>query len=362
MHVSHLSLTDFRSYSNLDLEFKTGHNIFIGENGEGKTNIIESLMYLALLSSHRISVDQPLVKLGAERAYVRATIETEDRSTLVELEINASKANRAKVNQNPVRSQKELFGIVKSVCFSPEDLDLVRGDPSERRSFMDQLLIQRSPRLAGVITDYERSLKQRNSLLKSRAPLSALEPWNEHLANFGSEVIAGRLLLINEIEPLFQNAYKNLSEKKQAFLGYKSSVPTPNTDKAENKEKILAVIEEISSQERERGISLVGPHRDDLLLNLGDHPVKGYASHGESWSIALALRLASYQLFINDGDAPILILDDVFSELDEGRREKLISISSSAEQTFVTVAVASDLPPGISGTRFKVTSGKVAQL
>lgn len=362
MRVSHLSLTDFRSYSSLELALQAGQNIFIGENGEGKTNIIESLMYLALLSSHRISSDQPLVKLGAEHAYVRAKIESDERTTLVELEINASTANRAKVNQNPVRSQKELLGIVKSVCFSPEDLDLVRGDPSKRRSFLDQLLIQRSPRLAGVITDYERALKQRNSLLKSRAPLSALEPWNEHLANFGGEVIAGRLSFIEEIEPLFQDAYKNLSEKKFAKLGYKSSISNPTTNKTNNKTKILAALEEVSNQERDRGISLIGPHRDDLLLNLGEHPVKGYASHGESWSIALALRLASYQLFINDGDKPILILDDVFSELDEGRREKLISVSNAAEQTFITVAVESDLPPEISGTRFKVTSGKVVRL
>jgi len=337
MFVSHLSLTDFRSYSNLELSFKPGQNIFIGENGEGKTNIIESLMYLALLSSHRISSDQPLVKLGAERAYVRAKVESEERTTLVELEINASKANRAKVNQNPVRSQKELVGIAKSICFSPEDLDLVRGDPSERRS-------------------------QRNSLLKSRAPQSSLTPWDEHLANFGGEVIAGRLKLISEIEPLFQEAYKNLSEKKVARLGYKSSVTNADTNKDANKERILAAIAEINPQERERGISLIGPHRDDLLLNLGDHPVKGYASHGESWSIALALRLASYQLFIEDGDKPILILDDVFSELDENRREKLIEISQSAEQTFITVAVENDLPKSIKGAKFKVTTGKVAEL
>ena len=360
MFVSHLSLTDFRSYSNLELSFKPGQNIFIGENGEGKTNIIESLMYLALLSSHRISSDQPLVKLGAERAYIRAKVESVERTTLVELEINASKANRAKVNQNPVRSQRELTGIAKCICFSPEDLDLVRGDPSERRSFLDQLLIQRSPRLAGVISDYERALKQRNSLLKSRAPQSSLSPWDEHLAVFGGEVIAGRLKLIAEIEPLFQTVYKNLSEKKVARLGYKSSVAGADTDKEENKKKILSTITEISAQERDRGVSLIGPHRDDLLLNLGDHPVKGYASHGESWSIALALRLASYQLFINDGDKPILILDDVFSELDENRREKLINISQSAEQTFITVAVENDLPPSIKGAKFKVTSGKVA--
>lgn len=362
MFVSHLSLTDFRSYSQLELSLKAGQNIFVGENGEGKTNIIEALMYLALLSSHRISSDQPLVRLGSERAYIRAKIESSDRTTLVELEINAAKANRAKVNQNPVRSQRELLGIVKSICFSPEDLDLVRGDPSERRSFLDQLLIQRSPRLAGVIADYERALKQRNSLLKSRAPQSSLEPWNEHLANFGGEVIAGRLSLITDLEPEFQNAYKNLSEKKTAKLGYKSSITSPTPSKDENRNKILETINEINYQERERGVSLVGPHRDDLLLYLGDHPVKGYASHGESWSIALALRLASYQLFINDGDKPILILDDVFSELDEGRREKLLAISESAEQTFVTVAVENDLPKNITGQKFKVTAGKVSVL
>ena len=359
MFVSHLSLTDFRSYPQLELPINPGQNIFIGENGEGKTNIIEAIMYLALLSSHRISSDQPLVRLGSERAYVRAKVESEERSTLIELEINANKANRAKVNQNPVRSQRELLGIVKTICFSPEDLDLVRGDPSERRSFLDQLLIQRSPRLAGVITDFERALKQRNSLLKSRAPQSSLEPWNEHLANFGGELIAGRLSLISDLEPVFQEAYKNLSEKKMASLGYKSSIQNPTTKKEENRENILKTILEVSSQERERGVSLVGPHRDDLLLNLGDHPVKGYASHGESWSIALALRLASYQLFINDGDKPILILDDVFSELDENRRERLLAISNTAQQTLITVAVENDLPKSITGARFKVTSGKV---
>ncbi len=362
MFVSHLSLKDFRSYENLELSLKAGQNIFIGENGEGKTNIIEALMYLALLSSHRISNDQPLIKLGSERAYIRAKIESDERTTLVELEINNGKANRAKVNQNPVRSQKELLGLVKSVCFSPEDLDLVRGDPSERRSFLDQLLTQQSPRLAGVISDYERALKQRNSLLKSRAPESSLRSWSEHLATFGGELIAGRIKLINQIEPLFQIAYKNLSAKKLAKLGYKSSIPAPSSEKEVNKELMLKVIEEVKSQEIERGISLVGPHRDDLILNLGDHPVKGYASHGESWSIALALRLASYQLFINEGAKPILILDDVFSELDEGRREKLLEIADSAEQTFITVAVENDLPKAIQGARFKVELGKVVTL
>ncbi|MFZ9044019.1 MAG: DNA replication and repair protein RecF, partial [Candidatus Nanopelagicaceae bacterium] len=226
----------------------------------------------------------------------------------------------------------------------------------------DQLLIQQSPRFAGVISDYERALKQRNSLLKNRAPESSLRSWSEHLATFGGELIAGRIKLINEIEPLFQIAYKNLSTKKLAKLGYKSSIPEPSTEKEVNRGLMLKVIDDVKSQEMERGISLVGPHRDDLLLNLGDHPVKGYASHGESWSIALALRLASYQLFINEGAKPILILDDVFSELDEGRREKLLEIANSAEQTFITVAVENDLPKAIQGARFKVELGKVVTL
>ena len=362
MRVTHLSLKDFRSYSELELELKPKQTIFIGDNGEGKTNIIEAITYLSLLSSHRVASDAPLVKLGAERAYIRARVNSEDRSQLIELEINSNKANRAKVNSNPVRSQREILGICTSITFSPEDLDLVRGDPSERRSFLDQLLIQKSPRIAGVISDYERALKQRNSLLKSRAPESSLRSWSEHLATFGGELIAGRIKLINEIEPLFQLAYKNLSSKKLAQLGYKSSIPNPTTDKEVNRDSILKVVDEVRTQELERGISLVGPHRDDLLLNLGEHPVKGYASHGESWSIALALRLASYQLFINEGAKPILILDDVFSELDEGRREKLLEIADSAEQTFITVAVENDLPKAIKGAKFKVELGKVVAL
>ena len=260
MFLTHLALTDFRSYSSLELPISRGTHIFLGENGEGKTNIIEAVMFLALLSSHRTSTTAPLIKLGKERAYIRAKLEEENRSLSIEIEINNGRANRVKLNQNPVRSQREIAGLVKAICFSPEDLDLVRGDPSERRSFLDHLLIQRNPRLGGVISDYEKALKQRNTLLKARAPESTLAPWNEHLANFGGELIAGRLALIADLEPVFQNSYKNLSEKKSARLGYKSSISEPTTNKDLNKDKILETINEISAQERERGISLVGPH------------------------------------------------------------------------------------------------------
>jgi DNA replication and repair protein RecF len=361
MKITHLSLQDFRSYKNLELSLTGGTHIFVGENGEGKTNIVESVMYLALLSSHRISSDAPLIKLGAERSYIRAKV-SDDRDTLIELEINNGRANRAKVNQNPVRSQRAISGIVKAICFSPEDLDLVRGDPSERRAFLDQLLTQRNPRLGGVISDYEKALKQRNILLKSRAPESTLQPWNEHLANFGGEVIAARIRLIRELTPHLLNSYENISLKKQPSLEYKSNLEKPSEDKDFKKNEILKKIEEVAFQERERGISFVGPHRDDLLLNLGEHPVKGFASHGESWSIALSLRLASYQLLKADGDNPILILDDVFSELDESRRERLANLTKTTEQTLITVAVENDLPTELTGKRYRVSNGSVSEL
>lgn len=362
MHITHLSLQDFRSYKVLELPLKTKQSIFIGDNGEGKTNIIEAIMYLSLLSSHRVSQDTPLIKLGAERAYIRAKVLQDDRSQLIELEINNNKANRAKVNQNPVRSQKEILGITQAIAFSPEDLDLVRGDPNERRAFIDQLLIQRNPRMSGVITDYERALKQRNALLKSRAPIQSLEPWDEHLTKFGAELIASRIELIETLQPHFIAAYKNLAEKKLAGIAYKSNINQLSNDRDSNQNLLISKILEVRDQERERGITLVGPHRDDVLLSLGEHQVKGYASHGESWSIALALRLASFQLLKEEGNQPILILDDVFSELDEARREKLVQLAEEAEQTFITVAVESDLPKNLNGARYLVKSGMVKEL
>ncbi|MEI8149478.1 MAG: DNA replication/repair protein RecF [Actinomycetes bacterium] len=359
MHLSLLSLKNFRSYSDLELPLKPGITIFLGRNGEGKTNIVESVLYLAFLSSHRTATDQPLVQLGQNSAYVRSKIQQPDREVIVELEINADKANRARINQNPVRSQKELFGLVQCVYFSPEDLDLVRGDPAERRRFIDQLLTLRSPRLAGVITDYERAVRQRNSLLKSRAGYSSLESWDQQVAQYGGEIIAARLSLLRDFEPVFSDVYKEISEKKPARITYKCSIDNPSTDPATNTAAMLAKMSEIKGQEIERGLTLIGPHRDDLLLHLGDHFVKGYASHGESWSVALSLKLASYKLLKNEGASPILILDDVFSELDEERRDQLVELARSAEQTLITVAVESDLPSELSGEVFFVKSGSV---
>ena len=362
MHLTHLSLKNFRSYSELDLPLTPGITIFLGRNGEGKTNIVESILYMAFLSSHRTSGDLPLVKLGESAAYARAKIQQPDREILVELEINAEKANRARINQNPIRSQKDLFGLIQCIYFSPEDMDLVRGDPTERRRFIDQILTLRSPRMAGVINDFERAVRQRNALLKTRASTASLEPWDQQVAKFGAEIIAARISLLAEFDPYFTQIYANISPEKPAHITYKSSIEYPSINLEDNYDALIAHMVERRSQELDRGLTLVGPHRDDLLLTLGEHSVKGYASHGESWSIALSLKLAAYELLINEGTKPILILDDVFSELDEERRSQLISLAQSAEQTFITVAVGGDLPKDLSGTTYLVRNGSVKLL
>jgi len=360
--ITNLNLNNYRSYTTLDLSLDPGVSIFVGKNGEGKTNIAEAVLYLTFLSSHRASGNTPLIKLGNQSAYIRAKVKYPEREILVELEINSDKANRAKVNQNQVRSQKEIFGIVQTIYFSPEDLDIVRGDPSERRRFIDQLLTLRSPRIAGVISDYERAVKQRNSLLKTRASADALNPWDKQVAELGGELITLRMLALDELKPIFNQVYKDISDTKPAEIVYKSSIENPSLNQDENSEKIMERLVNNRGAELDRGLTLTGPHRDDLLLILGDHLVKGYASHGESWSIALSLKLATYNLLKSDGLSPILILDDVFSELDEERRERLAEIAKGADQTIITVAVENDLPKSITGTKYLVRSGAVSKL
>ena len=362
MLITNLNITNYRSYSTLDLPLASGISIFVGKNGEGKTNIAESILYLTFLSSHRASGNAPLIKLGNQSAYIRAKVQYPEREILVELEINSEKANRAKVNQNQVRSQKEIFGIVQTIYFSPEDLDIVRGDPLQRRRFIDQLLTLRSPKFAAIVSDYERAIKQRNPLLKTRAAKEALEPWDKQVAQLGGEIISLRLATLSQLTPLFNTVYSQISNVKPTEIIYKSSVDEISEDSKSNCDKILAKLSLNRGVELERGLTLTGPHRDDLLLMLGEHQVKGYASHGEAWSIALALKLATYNLLKTDGLSPILILDDVFSELDEDRREKLAAIANSTEQTIITAAVESDLPKSISGEKYLVKAGMVSKL
>jgi DNA replication and repair protein RecF len=361
MRVTKLALTNFRSYKELSLEFEPGLTTFIGDNGSGKTNIAESLIYLSYLSSHRTATNQPLLNLGSDQAIIRAEIERGNRSLQVDLEINASKANRARINGNPVKSQREILGALQIIYFSPEDLDLVRGDPSERRDFLDKLLITQSPRLAGVIADYERVVRQRNTLLKTRAPQNALEPWTEQLIHFGAELSAERVKLVDDLNPYITEHYRNLNEVKAASILYKSSTEGLSADVATNSEILSARAIEVAQQERDRGASLIGPHRDDLHLHLGDFPAKGYASHGESWSMAIALRIASYTLLKSEGADPVLILDDIFAELDVARRKQLATVTQLAEQTIITAAVEGDLPPELESAKFYVSPGVVGK-
>ena len=359
MRINKLALTNFRSYSSLQLDFEPGVTTFIGDNGSGKTNIAESLIYLAFLSSHRVSNNVPLISLGNQQAIVRAEVQREDRTLQIDLEINATKTNRARINGNPTRSQRDLLGAIQIVYFSPEDLDLVRGEPGNRRDFLDRLLITRTPRLAGVIADYERVVKQRNALLKTRTSAAALAPWNEQLIKLGAELTAERIALVDVLNPWVAKNYANLNEVKPASISYKCSTEGVTKNIDENITALTARLEEVAYQEIERGVSLIGPHRDDLNLQIGDFPAKGYASHGESWSMAISLRIGSFNLLKSEGSSPILILDDVFAELDTSRRTQLMSATQLAEQTFITAAVESDLPQELLTQKYYVTPGAV---
>ena len=318
------------------------------------------MIYLAYLSSHRVSQNQPLISLNKDQAIIRAEIESQGRTLQVDLEINATKANRARLNGNPVKSQREILGALQIIYFSPEDLDLVRGEPTHRRDFLDKLLITQSPRLAGVISDYERVVKQRNTLLKTRAPENTLVPWTEQLIQYGAQLTAERVKLVDDLNPYVAANYKNLNEVKPASISYKSSTENLSADIQQNTDVLTARQQEVARQEIERGVSLIGPHRDDLHLQLGDFPAKGYASHGESWSMAISLRIGSYNLLKAEGAEPVLILDDIFAELDTARRQQLTSVTQMAEQTFITAAVESDLPAELLSKKFYVTPGVVS--
>ena len=361
MHLERLALTDFRSYTEVDLAFAPGVTSIVGSNGQGKTNIVEAIGYLATLSSHRVAQDAPLVRNNAERAYIRGAVNIDGRTTTLEVEINPGRANRARINGSPVPRAREIIGILKSVLFAPEDLALIKGDPSDRRYFLDQLLVLRTPRLAGVISDFERTLKQRNALLRSasgmrRFDTATLDVWDNNLATLGSEIVAARHQLLQQLAPLVQNAYSDLAAKGDLLLTYKpSNIEYHDYSRAAIMHAIQAELIQLRSQELDRGVTLVGPQRDDVLLNLNSNPAKGYASHGESWSYALALRLASYDLLRGDGEQPILILDDVFAELDAARRAHLTTIVADAEQVIITAAVAEDIPSIMSEHRILMT-------
>lgn len=395
MHLRQLSLSDFRSYASGELSLEPGVTALMGLNGQGKTNLVEAIGYLATLSSHRVATDAPLVRHGAGQAVIRAEVVREGRESVVEIEINPGRANRARLNRVPLARPRDVLGALRAVTFAPEDLALVKGDPGERRRYLDELLVARQPRWAGVRGDYDRVLRQRNALLKSalallrrgsrvrrRPPpdgfaderasaLHTLEVWNAQLAQVGAQLLYGRLRLLRDLVPYLGKAYDEVSaDQADVQAAYRSTLSGPAADRLaagevpeldELREALLETLAGLRDEETERGVTLAGPHRDEVVLSLGGMPAKGYASQGECWSLALGLRLASYQLLRHDlGDDPVLVLDDVFAELDAVRRERLAGLVAECEQVIVTAAVPEDVPPMLRGRAYAVRLGEVS--
>jgi DNA replication and repair protein RecF len=392
VHLTRLALTDFRSYSELSIELEPGVTTFSGPNGEGKTNLVEAIGYLATLSSHRVATDAPLVRRGADRAVLRGAVTGAQGSALVEIELNPGRANRVRLNRAPMPRPRDILGALRTVLFAPEDLALVKGDPGERRRYLDELLVSTAPRYAGVRADYERVLRQRTALLKSaggkghlrgaarEAMTATLDAWDEQLAKAAAPLLAGRMRLLGALRPHVTAAYEAVSggpAGQGAAMSYRcSAADDPGAAEpgsghrageagrddgvASLEAVMLKALAGVRSSELDRGVCLVGPHRDELELSVGGLPARGYASHGESWSLALALRLASFALLRQGREDPVLMLDDVFAELDAGRRDRLAALVAGAEQVLITAAVPADVPDVLTGARFSVRAGVIS--
>jgi DNA replication and repair protein RecF len=386
VHLTRLALTDFRSYPELSIELGAGVTTFSGPNGEGKTNLVEAIGYLATLGSHRVATDGPLVRHGAQRAVLRAAVTGAQGSSLMEIELNPGRANRVRLNRVPMPRPRDILGALRTVLFAPEDLALVKGDPGERRRFLDELLVATAPRWAGVRADYERVLRQRTALLKSagakghlrgparEAMTATLDAWDGQLARAGAALLAGRMRLVAALRPHVVAAYEAVSGDpagQASAMSYRSSVADepgsgqPEADPPDDADALEAIMLKalagVRASELDRGVCLVGPHRDELALSIGELPTRGYASHGESWSLALALRLASFALLREGREDPVLLLDDVFAELDSGRRDRLAGLVADAEQVLITAAVPADVPAVLAGPRFNVSAGVISR-
>lgn len=372
MYLQRLQLRDFRSWADLNLELGPGITIFVGRNGYGKTNIVEAIGYLAHLSSHRVSTDAPLVRAGVDSARISATAINNGRQLTAHLLIKAHAANQAQINRTKLKFPRELLGVVQTVLFAPEDLSLIRGEPAIRRAYLDAIIATRQPRLAGVKADYDKVLRQRNALLKNSgldlrsgygtdagaSALTTLDVWDAQLARLGAQLICARLSLIDALSVPIAEIYQRIApESRLASIEYGSTISLEGIEASPSvvEDVLLAALGNSRKQDIDRGLTLVGPHRDDLHLTLGQQPAKGFASHGETWSFALALRLAEYHVVKSDGTDPILILDDVFAELDSKRREKLVEVTHEAEQVFITAAVGDDLPSNLGSQVRRVT-------
>ena len=380
MFVTELSLTDFRNYETAALELTDGVTVFVGSNGQGKTNLVEAVEYLSTMSSHRVSSTAPLIRAGAESAVLRARVQAgrdDPRLITLELEVTTGRSNVARLNRAPLQRPRDLVGALRTVVFSPMDIAIVRGDPSDRRAWLDSLVVTRWPRMAGVRQDLDRVLKQRNALLKSLSGRSlrpaagdeelTLGVWNEQLAAIGAELLHARLDTLADVLPHAQRAYETIAPvNNQIQAAYKTGLDftrpmNPGGDVREGlRLALLDAMEARRRDEIQRGVTLVGPQRDDVELSIGALPAKGYASHGESWSLALALRLGGFMLVRDDGVEPVLVLDDVFAELDTARRERLAGAVADAEQVLITAAVGADVPDFPAARRFRVEAGSVS--
>jgi DNA replication and repair protein RecF len=398
VHLTRLALTDFRSYSSAHVALRPGVTLFSGANGEGKTNLVEAVGYVATLASHRSAQDAPLVRQGADRAIIRANVHGATNNALVEIELNPGRANRVRLNRAPLTKPREVLGVLRTVLFAPEDLALVKGDPGERRRFLDDLLVAMAPRYAAVRGDYDRVLRQRTALLKSAGPkggprgnrqsreavMSTLDVWDSHLARAGAELLVAREHLVGALRPYVEHAYTAVAgDESPVTIRYRRSFGTPDATTLTAGEGLITArgghreghgervrvaeqalrtaLAEVRDSELDRGVCLAGPHRDELDLQVRELPARGYASHGESWSLALALRLASFDLLRTGREDPVLILDDVFAELDMGRRNRLAALVADAEQVLVTAAVPADVPPLLAGMRFSVSGGELSR-
>lgn len=378
MFVTELSLADFRSYHSVKLELVSGVTVFMGANGQGKTNLVEAVEYLSTMSSHRVSATAPLIRAGADSAILRAKVQAsrdDQRVISLELEVANGRSNVARLNRAPLQRPRDLVGALRTVVFSPVDLAIVRGEPSDRRGWLDSLVVTRWPRMAGVRQDLDRVLKQRNALLKSMSGRSqrptggdeeiTLAVWNDQLAGIGAELLHARLDTLADVLAHVRRAYATIAPANNEIdATYRTSLNldsvTAATDvRAELRQRLSDAMTARAREEIQRGVTLVGPQRDDIDLIIGELPAKGYASHGESWSLALALRLGGYALVREDGTEPVLVLDDVFAELDATRRERLAEAIGDAEQVLITAAVGADVPDFPAERRFRVEAGTV---
>jgi DNA replication and repair protein RecF len=370
VRLERLEVVDFRNHDRAAVDLPAGVSVLVGANGVGKTNLLEAVGYLATLGSHRVGQDASLIRAGAASAVIRAAVRRAGRRLLVDVELRPGTGVRGRVNGAPVPRARDLLGVVRATLFAPEDLGLVRGDPEERRRFLDTLATQRLPRYHGSRQDYDRVLRQRNTLLRSaggRLPASALatlEVWDEKLAVAGAEIWSERLRLVAALTPRVELAYQRLAGRDDAVdIAYVSSVAGPGGGLDPDPAKLAQALRERLAADRgrevERGLTLSGPHRDDLSLGLRELPARTHASHGEAWSLALALRLGSHRLLAEEGEEPVLLMDDVFAELDRQRREHVAEAALAAEQTIVTAAVAEELPADLGATVFHVEPGSV---